>query len=113
MHALYQACSGWTDRGILFDLDRLHGIADPDLDLLVCIAQALVGLDRRIHQRIPTWSKELTIGWLNYHYNILQPHIQNLVIRTGDGEALGPRADEFEKWAAANPDSEVMKYLND
>jgi hypothetical protein len=112
-------CAQWQDRGILIDLARYHGLNSPDFNLLDCLAHVLAPVvhlrlprltDRRLNQEM---RKKLLIGWFNYHYEVIGQHIRNLVLQTGSGETLGPRADELTKWVADHPESAVAQYLNE
>jgi hypothetical protein len=102
----------WT--GILADLETFHGIETPDRILLVTIAQTLAHLlpDSEFG-REEKRRKNLTIGWLNYHYDQIRDYIPNLVITTKTGEALGPQAAEFTRWTSQHPDHPIVQYLNE
>jgi hypothetical protein len=65
--------------------------------------------DRRLGRET---RKALLVGWFNYHYAVIGPHIRNVVMQMTSGEVVGPLAGEFADWATAHPDSEVLQYLN-
>jgi hypothetical protein len=114
LQAKYEGYCDWTDRGIIADLARHHGIQRPSLALLrmiaACIAELLqdsgVVLDREERR-----SKSLLTGWFNFHYDAIGPIIPNVVICDEGGQLAGPRADQYKQFCRNNPDHPAIRYL--
>jgi hypothetical protein len=101
------------ERGILKDLADMFQIENPPLKFLVPIAQCVsrlidVELDRQDKRR-----RELLIGWFNKNYERIQPLLGGLILLDDTGRGTGPRAKDFEKFSAADPNHEVLLYLNE
>jgi hypothetical protein len=112
--ARYGASAELKQSGILADLATFYGIKEPDRILLVTIAQTFAHLLPEIEfGREEKRRKNLTIGWLNDHYDRIQNYIPNLVITTKTGEVLGPQAAQFIDWTSQNPDHPIVQYLNE
>jgi hypothetical protein len=114
IEARYAEFAELKQSGILADLATFYGIKEPDQTLLVTIAQTLAHLLPEIEfGREEKRRKNLTIGWLNYHYDRIRNYIPNLVITTKTGEVVGPQAAQFTYWTSQNPDHPIVQYLNE
>jgi hypothetical protein len=111
---MYAAYARWTDRGILADLLRLHGIADPPLKLLQTIARCVAEVLRREGLALggELRSRVLLIGWFNRNYGVIGRLIPSIVIRDESRHSRGPMATRFNRYCDQNPDAPILRYLN-
>jgi hypothetical protein len=99
------------DTGILQYLEVNHGISNPTRRLLKMIARVMshmlgIELDREDKRR-----KNLLIGWLNFNFELIRPHIAGVVICDGDGRATGFMAQQLDDYRRANPNGTLSAYL--
>jgi hypothetical protein len=79
-----------TDRGILYDMDRIHGRSKPSRDLLLRVALVVARVSDLTLGRQEKRLRELLVGWLNEHYEYVEPLIGSMILRDSTGGLSGP-----------------------
>jgi hypothetical protein len=107
---LYGDKCSWRDKGILKDLEQHFGITKPTLILLRDLAIGmgkLIGIEpgRQVRR-----CKNLAIGWMNEHYDLIAPHIVNVLINPGTG-LVGLRKEDWESFAERHPDDKGVLVI--
>jgi hypothetical protein len=85
----YAPFLSWTDRGILHDLKRKHGRSDPSLKLLHEVAMIVAQTYKLTVGRQEKRRKEFAIGWLNEHYEYVEPMLDDILMRDTTGGPSG------------------------
>jgi hypothetical protein len=102
----YAGLMDLKDRGILYDLRRIHNLPDPTRNLLLGIA-TFVSRERKI--TLPRQEKrrrELLIGWLNLHYDKFKDLIPTLILYNRKESLNGPRMEDWPEYRAAIPNED-------